>query len=106
MGLLLVAGCWLFVVCCLLFVVVCCLLFVVCCLLFVVCCLLFVVCCLLFVCSLVEKKKEGRGGKLQVYMLEHASHTTRIVNSGDRCILRVRGIQKVPCVRPNKSISR
>ena len=31
-----------------------------------------------------KRRRRGEGGKLQVYMLEHASHTTRIVNSCGR----------------------
>ena len=38
--------------------------------------------------------EEGEGEELQVYMLEHASHNTRIVNSCGLCTLRVRATQK------------
>ena len=41
-----------------------------------------------------KSRRRGEGGKLQVYMLEHARHFTRIVNSCGQCTLRVRATQK------------
>ena len=41
-----------------------------------------------------KSRRRGEGGKLQVYMLEHASHPTRIVNSCGQCTLRVRATEK------------
>ena len=44
--------------------------------------------------SKAEEPPKRGGGKLQVYMLEHARHFTRIVNSCGQCTLRVRATQK------------